>query len=203
MAIPQHILPNEKELFGRMAVGNQDAFTEIFEHYSPRIYSFVLKKTKSESMAEDVLQDVFMNLWSKREKLGEVENFESYIYMMATNKTYDHLKKIATNTRKLEDLYARMKEIQVGNAIDEMMDLKEGQEMINEAVAQLPAQRKKIYLLSRQQGMSYDEIAEELNISRNTVSNQLVDALKFIREYVKKSAGSAGIPIMIVFKLFH
>ncbi|MEP7376791.1 MAG: RNA polymerase sigma-70 factor [Chitinophagaceae bacterium] len=203
MAATQHILLNEKELFSQMARGSEAAFTEIFEHYSQRIYSFVLKKTKSETMAEDVVQDVFMNLWAKREKITEVNNFESYIYMMATNKTFDHLKKIATDSRKIETLYARMKEMREGNAIDEMMDIKEGQAMINEAVAQLPAQRKKIYLMSRQQGMNYDEIADELNISRNTVSNQLVDALKYIREHVKKSAGAAGIPIMIVFKLFH
>jgi RNA polymerase sigma-70 factor (ECF subfamily) len=188
----------EKELLNRISQGDEAAFTEIFHHYSQHIWQFVLKKTKSETIAEEIVQEVFLKLWVKKETATDIDDLPSYLYTMATNKTYDYFKKVAGDSRKLENLWHQVQQAKVANPVEETIDFRESMEMVNQAIEQLPPQRKKIYLLNRMEGLSYEEIAQQLNISKSTVSNQLVEATKFIREYVKGAGGAA-----ILFLILH
>ena len=86
-------LPDEKELFTAIAKGDEVAFTKIFYHYNKRLYPFVLSLLHSEVWAEEVVQDVFLKLWSSRQKLAEVESPQSYIFRMAANRTLDYMKR--------------------------------------------------------------------------------------------------------------
>jgi len=173
-------LNNEKELFALVAGGDEAAFTAIFHHYNKRLYPFVLKITKNESAAEEIVQDVVTTLWVKKERLAEVDNYASYIFRIATNKTFNYLKKVAMEDKMLKEVLQNMEMFR--NLTDEIIDSKEKEAIINSAINELPTQRKLIYKLSRQEGLSHQQIAEQLNISQNTVKNQLVKALRFIRE---------------------
>ncbi len=193
------ILTNEKELFAQMAQGSEPAFTQIFYYYTQRIYHFILGKTKSHEIAEEIVQEVFIKLWQKREELEHVENYESYIFTMATNKVYDHLRKMASEVKIRKHTWETINNI--SNITEETIDFHDSQDLINKAVDQLSPQRKKIYILSKEQGMSRAEIAQEMNLSLSTVSNHLTEALRLIKEHLQKTPGTSLTLIMILIRI--
>src|SRR5690348_11128361 len=88
-------LYNERELFQRIANGDEQAFAQIFFHYTSIIHPFVFNKVKSQAAAEEIVQEVFLKLWTKREALKNIESPASYLMRIATNKTLDHLRRKA------------------------------------------------------------------------------------------------------------
>src|SRR5690554_5839468 len=88
-------LENEKALLAELSEGSEMAFTKIFDHYRPRIYSVALKMLKSASLAEEVVQEVFLKVWMLREEMATITNFEGYLFIMARNNIYDRFKKLA------------------------------------------------------------------------------------------------------------
>jgi RNA polymerase sigma-70 factor (family 1) len=200
---PANIPFQERELLNRIAQSDEAAFTEIFNYFSPRIWMFIVKKAKSESIAEEIVQEVFLKLWVKKEIATGIKDLASFLYTMATNKLYDHFKKVAGDSRKLEHLWLQVQQAANSNPVEEALDFRESMHLINQAIEQLPPQRKKIYVLNRMEGLSYEEIAQKLNISKNTVSNQLVEATKFIREYVKGTGGAAILFLILSTKFYQ
>jgi RNA polymerase sigma-70 factor (ECF subfamily) len=192
-------MPNEAELFSRLSKDDVEAFTAIFNFYEPRLYPFVFNMTKSETIAEEVVQEVFIKLWVNRNSVAALDNPAGYIFRMASNQTITHLRTKARQ-HKLAKAVAQGSD-EESNITEEMLELKEVQGLVNEAVEQLPTQRKLIYKLSRQQGLKNDEIAAQLNISISTVKNQLTEALRSIKEHLKQHPGTSVIIIMIVMKL--
>lgn len=192
------ILPNEMELFALMSKGDQAAFTRIFDYYEPRIYPFVLKMTRSEVSAEEIVQELFIKLWTNRETAAQIENPRSYIFKMATNRTVGYMKTMARRVRIVEKVTGQV--TLERNVTEEMLDLKETEEIINKAVEQLPEQQKKVYMLSRQQGLNAEEIAARLDLSPKTVKNHLTEALRFIKEQLQSSPGTAIALIIFLVK---
>lgn len=192
------ILPNEKELFVLISQDDQIAFTKIFDYYEPRIYPFVLKMTRSETTAEEIVQELFIKLWTNRASAANIENPRSYIFKMATNRTATYLKSMARKTRLIGKASVNL--LEGTNDTEELIDMKEAEQMINKAVEQLPEQQKKVYLLSRRHGLNNDQIAEKLNISKNTVKNHLTAALHFIKEQLQGSPGTAIALIIFLLK---
>ena len=186
MANQPHILPDEKNLFARAAQGDQAAFTAIFDHYMPRIYGYILKYTKSETSAQDITQDVFAKLWEKRQDLATIESHASYIFTAAFRTSINHFKKEARETRLIKEYHQ-----QTGdevNDIEDSISFKESNHLLQLAIDQMPPQRQLIYKLNKEDGLSYDEIAEKLNISRNTVKNTIAEATAFVRKFISENA---------------
>jgi RNA polymerase sigma-70 factor (ECF subfamily) len=194
-----HILPNEAELFLRLSHGDVNAFATIFNFYEPRLYPFVLKMTKSETIAEEVVQEVFIKLWTNRASFSTIDSPKSYIFRAASNQTITHLRNKARQISLIKTVAGTTDD--ASNITEESLELKEMQSLVHQAVEQLPPQRKLIYTLSRQKGLKNDEIAEQLGISISTVKNQLTEALRFIREQIKQHPGTPALIIMIVMKL--
>lgn len=189
MSISTLILPNEKELFVRMANGDEAAFADIFFHYIPIIQPHVFKMTRSTEVTQDIIHETFLSIWANRSKMLQVENYRSYIFTISTNKTYNWLKKTANE--RLAIAGAKIRSIDYSNETEETIDFNQSAEFINQAVALLPPQKKLIFKLSREEGLSHEEIAERLNISKNTVSNHLTEAMKFIKDYLQKIPGGS------------
>lgn len=149
-----------------------------------------LKMLKIPALAEEVVQDTFMNVWVNRQKFNAIDNPEGYLFTIAYNNIYSQLKKMARDNRMLDGLIEAVQDIQY--TTEDQVLARESESRINQAVEELPQQRRIIFKLSRQQGLSHDEIAKQLNISRSTVKNQLVEALRFIRRHL------GNIPLFIL-----
>ena len=191
-------LSNEKELFIQMSQGDQVAFTEIFDYYEPRIYPFVLKLTRSETTAEEVVQELFIKIWTSRRDLAKIENHRSYIFRMASNRTANYLRNIANNIRLVQNAAGQV--VVEKNTTEEVIDYKYTQQIINKVVDQLPSQQKAVYNLSRQQGLNSSEISKQMGIAEKTVKKHLTEALKFIRTQLQQSPGSAIALILFMVK---
>ena len=200
MPAPNTYLLHERDYFTRMASGDETAFAEIFYYYVPRIQPFIKKMARSEEVTEEIVQDVFISLWKNREKLGEINNYAAYIFTIATNKTYNYLKVKAREAKRLQEL--SMGEKDFTNNTIETIDLNQSQHLINHLVNQLTPQKRLIYKLTREEGLSHDEIAQQLNVSKNTVKNHLVETLRFLRENMQ-SAQSASLTWLSILLHIH
>jgi len=159
------------------------AFEELFRRYDRRIYPFVLKIIRTEALAQELTQEIFIKIWQHRQKLAAVENPEAYIFTMAVRHTLDQVKRRLNESRMLQRL-AAVRPL-THNDTEEALLLRDRAALLQQAVDQLPPQQKAVYILSRQNGLDYDQIGRELNISPNTVRNHLVKALQFIKTYMR------------------
>ena len=160
-------------------------FAGIFRTYEYRLYSLALKLTKSDLYAKDIIQEVFLRLWEHRESIHAIENMEAWLYRLTENKVIDFLRKAAADGRLKEALWNKLPS---NPEAEHGMEVKEYNHIIQKAIDQLPPQRKLIYYLNREEGLNYQQIANELHISRHTVKNQLSTALQSIRRFLVKGA---------------
>jgi RNA polymerase sigma-70 factor (family 1) len=193
-------LISEQQLFSQMIQGSEQAFEQIFHHYNARIYPFMLKKTKSHHLSEELVQELFIKLWEGRSKLVGVKNPDAYIFSMAAHALLNHWRKVSRDADMRSRLWQDL--CHFNSLTEDAVAYKESQSIIQAAVELLPPQRKKIYLMSRAEGLSHEEIARMLSLSRSTVNNQLGQALKFIREYIDKQHGNkTSLSAMLLFIL--
>ncbi|WP_236973604.1 RNA polymerase sigma factor [Membranihabitans maritimus] len=151
----------------------------IIDKYYPRVYAFALLHVISEHIAKDLTQDVFLQLVKKQKELKKIENLEAYIFTIARNRTYKYFKKINNNNT--------LKDEMIQSYCDEFVEVEEEiiaedlEDKIKNVIDQLPVRQREVFLLSREQGLTYKEIAEELKISPHTVRNHLAQALKTLK----------------------
>lgn len=187
--------PNDQWLFQQIAQGDEQAFETIFHRFTPKLKPFVLGIVKVTSVADEIVQDVFLKLWLNRENLNFVNEPSAWLYRVASNAALNQLKKQANEYKHLKNIIAGQGKNP--NDILEQLSAKQLQQLIYEAVANLPEKRRQIYLLTREEGLSHKEIAETMNISVNTVKNQVVHALKSIQEHILSNTG-VYIPLILL-----
>jgi RNA polymerase sigma-70 factor (family 1) len=189
----------EKALLLRISEGDEVAFREIFNQYTGKIYSFAIYLTRSDFLAEEITQEVFLRIWTNRPKLAKVDYFQAYLKTIAKNIFSTHLRRLALEKGILKDISLN---IQPGANTTEMtVDNRELQQILQTAIQQLPPQQKNVYILGRQQNLSYEEIAGTLNISVHTVKEHMHKALSSIRIYVHDKSGlPALVAFLILFK---
>lgn len=174
-----------KEYFRSFAKGDSGAFGSIFELYKKRVFAVALKMLKSETDAEEIVQDVFLSIWLAQAKLSNINDPEAYLFTITYNTIYDRLKKASRNQQLLNTIIDDLTQIQ--NITEETIAANETGRLINEAIQQLPPQQRTVYELCKQEGLSYDEVAERMHLSRNTVRNHLTEAMKTIRAFLRKA----------------
>ncbi|HEY0298682.1 MAG TPA: RNA polymerase sigma-70 factor [Arachidicoccus sp.] len=185
----------EKALFVRIAQGDEKAFREIFDTYRTKLFSFVLQMTSAADVSEEIVQDVFLKIWTSRQKMGAVENPANYIFILTRNKTMDCLRKVATDKKRLAQLWlasSTQLAYQVSDA-DHKLNVQAVQQLIDEAVSRLPEQKQIIFKLSRNEGWSNEEIANHLNLSKSRVANTMVEVLKHLRSHLGKYSGDLAL----------
>jgi RNA polymerase sigma-70 factor (family 1) len=176
------ILPHETELLQQLIEGDAAAFREIYEHYQGQIFLFAYRFTKSKAAAEEIVQEVFVKLWEKRGQIKIEKNFSAYIIRVTKNLIVDGLKKAALDKKVQQHILTHMKALRDSSA-EELLQ-KEMERLHRQAINALSPQKRTIYLLSREEELSYEQIAEKLGISKNTVRNHMADALQTIREHI-------------------
>ena len=178
-------LPDKSEniKFYSTDVPHQEAmFNAIFREQEYKLYTLALRLTKSDQYAKDIIQEVFQNLWERRDRIHEIDNVEAWLYRVTENKVVDFLRKASADNRLKKAIWHNLQEIL--NDTGAQVEAKEFNTLIQKAIDQLPPQRKIIYRLNREIGLNYKEIADKLHISRHTVKNQLHESLKFMRGFL-------------------
>ena len=163
-------------------------FNELFREHEHKLYAFAVKVLRSDAQAKDIVQDVFLKLWTIREQLHEIENMDAFLYRLAENRVYDYLRAAASREKTRQELWQRVQQANNTGAIP--LEAKEYQQLVQQAIEQLPPQRKTVYLLSKEDGLKQQQIAAELQLSPHTVRNHLAEAFRSIRNYVKRNLHS-------------
>jgi RNA polymerase sigma-70 factor (family 1) len=197
--LPKKIADNEPELLLRISRGDAWAFRQIFDAYSRQVYSLCIKLTKDAEAAKDLTQEIFARLWVKREQLKGVYHFKGFLTTMALNLIRNELRKKVLDLTNAAFLMNYFEES--ASAPDKIMEFKEFQWMIQEAVDQLPPQLNRSFVLSRMAGMSHAEIARQMELSPLTVKSHIARALTFIRSYLEQhSAQSLTVLCLAILK---
>lgn len=174
---------NNKLLVTELMVGNEKAFSELFNIYCNDVYAYSLSMLKNEVFAEEIVQDVFLNIWLHRDRLNADLSFKSYVFTITRNLTFNLISKVA-NSHKLKEevFYVSQKSY---SPIEDIIDEADYDAIKQKAIEQLPPKRRAIFEMSRNEEMSYEEISKELNISVSTVKGQMSKALADIRDFLE------------------
>jgi RNA polymerase sigma-70 factor (family 1) len=201
-ALDNNELQRNRALFQRIARSDARAFAEFYEVYAVKLALYVSRFLGSELWAEEIVQDTFLKLWSVRETVGELEYPASFVYRMVANRTKDHLKRRGHEVKLQQHLLHRLQHANT-NATEELVDYQMGEQLFRKAIQQLPPQRALVFKMRHEQGMSYEEIATELGLSKNTIRNLLNLALQNIRTYLSEHGDITGVLVLIIFsKIF-
>ena len=184
----------ERELFVQIAKGNEQAFTRLFHIYTPKLLPFIFKLTRNEQLAKELVQETFLRLWVNRERLTEVSQPSAWIYKIASNVSLTWIKTNGNRARLLK----KINPIRSENPVVETVESKELNLIISRGVNLLPQRRQEIYRLSREQGLSHQEIADRLQLSPQTVKNQIGISLKFLQEFINKETGLSVITLLLL-----
>lgn len=186
---------DEKALLQQISTGDAKAFSTIFHRYSPKVYNYALKIVKSESLAEEITQEIFVKIWNLEDQLTQIENLEAYLRVLTRNHTLKVLRRMALEFRTSRIMAQDYKEHH--NETEEYIIFKDSEKILNQAIEKLPAQQKLVYSLCHQEGLKYEEVAERLNISKFTVKTHMQHALRFLRNYVSTHTDIAILVILM------
>lgn len=169
-----------------MSEGDDTAFESIYNFYQPRLYQYIYPFTKnSKEDTEEVLQNVFVKLWTRREALPAIRQFPEYLFRMARNQLFDLQKSIRRTALIIDDIPIIENEFR--SPTYEHMVYQEYSAAAKQAIENLSDQRKRIFLMRFENDMSLDEIARILKIAKSSVKNQLYEAIMQIKRYLKKN----------------
>lgn len=170
----------DHESFQRIKNGDRKAFEAIFRAYYPFLCNYATQLLKDPAAAEEIVQELFVNLWEKREGVNIDSSVSSYLYRAVKNRCLNSMRH-----SKIKDDYIHIVQSEHDNLVEENDSQAELFEKIEESIASLPEKRREIFRLSRQEGLKYREIATRLNISVKTVETQMGLAIKTLREMLK------------------
>ena len=194
MDIDENLL--EKELLCQLHHGDMQAFDILYHRYSQIIYANILKFLKDETSAEDLLQDVFLRIWENRSKIDPEQSFAAFLFTCSRNITFNFKRRLKLEMESEIQLAYGASESE--NTIDKVLDSKEAMALVEDLLSRLPKQRQKIFRLSKLEGKSYQEIAEEMGISIATVRDHIVKANKFIRSGALQDNGFSALLLILL-----
>jgi RNA polymerase sigma-70 factor (ECF subfamily) len=185
----------DRLLVSQLKEGSKDAYQLLFNRYAPRIFAFALSYLKRREDAEELLQEIFLRLWEIRATLDDSKNIKSLLFKICINLIYDFIRR-----KNIEQAYLAF----AGNNDQSNTDstwheviYHDMLMLMNRLVETMPDQRRLIFRLSKEDGLSNDEIAIRLQLSKRTVENQLYRAISYLRERI----GQSSLPLLLYFYL--
>ena len=179
-----NMILKEQQQLRRIRKGDMASFEKLFYRFYPGMFSYAAGLLRKEEVAEEVVQDVFYNIWKNRESLWISTSWQGYLYRSVYNNAMMYLRK---HRRELltDDSYALEQGPGPGDPLEEMQ-YREAEDLVNRTVEQFPARTREIFRLNRQEGLTYREIAGKLSISVKTVEAHMGKALKALRNSLEK-----------------
>lgn len=193
---------NIKELLGLVAAGDESAFAELFAAYHSKIYETGLMLTRSPEQAEELVQDVFLKIWLNREQLTQIQDFPSYLFIMARNRAYFALRRTINFRRIVKELVPADARDRHSIETEDQIIYNNYRELAEQAISRLPARQQEVYRLSKLQGLKREEVAERLQIQPATVKEHLAKAIKNIRAYLMANSDIFPAELVLVFSLW-
>lgn len=192
---------NDKDLLLQVAEGDRIAFRKLYTQNFPLVQHYVSLFETSGTNLNELTQDVFVRIWEKREKLAGVNNFRSYLFLMTRNVVFNYFKALKVHQRVRELEGDEMGAAGDDNPESELL-FKQYYYIVHTAIEKLPPGKRKILKMRIEQGLSLDEIANELHISYSGVKKQLYSAFAFIREYLQQH-GEMSLLLFVFLSLFE
>ena len=180
------VTKSNSELILLIQKDDRVAFYNIYERYSKRLYGFVLRYIKLKEDAEEIVQVVFIKIWESRNKIDAYASFESFLFTIAYNTTISLLRKRTNEKKYLDHLKSMQHPVNSPSLIDEI-HFNELNERVQSLLDDLTPRQKEIFQLSREEGLSHDEIAKKLDISINTVKKHMANTLAFLKSHIDSS----------------
>jgi len=173
---------NDQQLFEKVKSGNKIAFESLFRKYYAPIAGFILKYVRDRDSAEEVAQDLFISFWENAPRLQITTSFKSYLYTSAKNYALNYIKKSATR-----DKYHQLAWDATESETEETDSTRSNSfnQLVNKALDTLPEKCREIFIMSKYEGLTYDEIAEYMGLSKKTVENQMGIGLRKIRDWIQ------------------
>ena len=187
---------SDYKLVKKLKEGDVDAFNQLFYAYSSRLYHFAFGYLKSKEKAEEMVQEIFLKIWSNRENIKEEFQFRSYLFSIAFNYIKKQFRTRALINRYIDYAVAHGPDDEV---VDEEIDYSSLRTRIFQLVGQMPEKRKEVFIKSRFEGKSAGAIAGELNLSQSTVENHLNLALRFLKQHLK----GEHLSVLLFFCLYY
>ena len=188
---------SDRLLLQQIAERDENAFKSLFEQYKDRLFRYINNIIKSKEVSEEIVMDVFLKIWLGKEIVTEIENFDAFVFRVAYNKCIDFLRSAARDP-KLRDLVWHEIQVAGGMNADQQVITREYEEKLREAIGQLSPQRRLVYQMSREKGLSHVDIARQLQLSKNTVSNHIVESQRFIRSYLVRHLDIAVLALCLL-----
>jgi len=192
---------NEQLLLNGLRQGDQASFDQLYQLYSERLYLNLLKLVKHPETAEEILQDIFIQVWEKRNTIEIHTSIRAYLFRIGENKVYDFYRKV----RRDKVLYAHVKAAasEQYTHIEETLLYRENEQLLHAAVTALPPQRRQVFELCKLQGKTYEQVSAQLGISTSTINDHIVKATRSIRQYFYSHDNTAGALLLFAAWLAH
>jgi len=171
-------------LLQQLQEGSEDAFTQLYCHYSPKLYLNVYRLVKDRELAEDIVQECFLRLWRRHHTIDPSQNFTGFLVTITTHLVLNTFRKV-TNDSSLKQKIRAMPRGEY-TPVEELLDYRESKELFDKALQTLPAQQLKTYQLCKVEGHTYREAAELMGISPQTVKDYMSQAAQSVRTYMAR-----------------
>jgi RNA polymerase sigma-70 factor, ECF subfamily len=168
----------DSELISGLQTGQKDKFDQIYKQYWAELYAFARKRVNSQEDAKDILQDLFVVIWTKRESLNITTSIKSYLYTALRHRIINYYNSKSTEAEYF-DILSKIEHF--NDSTDEKVTENEIITIIDKSLDKMPSKMREIFELSRYKGLSAKEIASQLQLSEQTVRNQISNALKYLK----------------------
>ena len=187
----------DQQLVKSLQKGDVFAFNELFHKYSQKVYNFSIKHLENEEDTKDLIQEIFLKIWDKREKIDENKSFNGFLFTIALNSIRNYFRK-KVKDRKLINKWLEETE-SFSDTTKLSTEFRSLEKVVNSIVEQLPPKRRMVFKLSRNEGLSNSDIARQMNIQKKTVENHLNLALNYLREKLQNHS----FLVILFFILFY
>jgi RNA polymerase sigma-70 factor, ECF subfamily len=174
-------MPTDEELLKQISGKDQNAMVTLHSRYFVMLSRTAFKRLKNEQIVEEIVQDVFVNVWMKASSLKVNGNLKAYLFATLRNKVLHEMRSIGIAARAVSSVYAD-KEPEITHSANDHLEAKELEQRLNLAIEKLPPQCREAFTLSRFERLSYKDIADRMNISVNTVEKHVGKALNMLRK---------------------
>ncbi|WP_256010337.1 RNA polymerase sigma factor [Desertivirga xinjiangensis] len=191
-------LYSDFELLQKIAAGDEHAFKLFYYKYNKTVYLYAYRILDSDLHAEELMQEVMLKIWMLGDELLGVNHLEDYLRTMCRNRCYNKLRQLRREASKNRAATDDWKD--ESNVTEETILLNEAKGLLEEAIAKLPAQQRKVYNLCQVQGLKYEEAARQLDISVLTVQSYMKIALRSIRANMRNHTGAVVILLTLIYR---